>query len=130
MSQQGSKAVKDGIQVIQGTPTAPITSPTLFLRLWRVKDGKDVRTRATLFMVRPGPRDYVIKELIPDMELDVKGPTFAGDTIHCEIEVIEQRPASKGGRGLVRTRNTVINQRGETVLVYTPLRMMAGQPEP
>ncbi|MFN3743527.1 MAG: MaoC family dehydratase [Hyphomicrobiaceae bacterium] len=62
------------------------------------------------------------------MELDVKGPTFAGDTIHCEIEVIEQRPTSKGDRGLVRTRNTVINQRGETVLVYTPLRMMAGRP--
>ena len=63
------------------------------------------------------------------MELDVKAPTFAGDTIHCEIEVIEQRPTSKGGRGLVRTRNTVINQRGETVLVFTPLRMMAGRPE-
>jgi acyl dehydratase len=61
------------------------------------------------------------------MELDVKGPTFAGDTIHVEIEVIEQRPASKGGRGLVRTRNSIINQKGETVLVYTPLRLMAGR---
>ncbi|HVY43644.1 MAG: MaoC family dehydratase N-terminal domain-containing protein [Bacteroidota bacterium] len=63
------------------------------------------------------------------MELDVKGPTFAGDTIHVEIEVIEQRAASKGGRGLVRTRNSVINQRGETVLVFTPLRLMAGRPQ-
>jgi hypothetical protein len=70
MSQQGSKTTKDGVQVIQGTPTAPIASPTLFLRLWRVNEGKQVRTRATLFMVRPGPGDYVIKELIPDMELD------------------------------------------------------------
>lgn len=61
------------------------------------------------------------------MEMDVKGPTFAGDTIHVEIEVIEQRPASKGGRGLVRTRNTIINQKGDTVLVYTPLRLMAGR---
>ena len=58
--------------MIQGTPTAPITSPTLFLRLWRVTEGKEVRTRATLTMVRPGPRDYVIKELIPDMELEIK----------------------------------------------------------
>ena len=72
MSQQGSKAVKDGVQVIQGTPTAPITSPTLFLRLWRVTKVREVRTRATLFMVRPGPGDYVIKELIPDMELDAQ----------------------------------------------------------
>jgi acyl dehydratase len=61
------------------------------------------------------------------MELDVKAPTFAGDTIHVEIEVIEQRAASKGGRGLVRTRNTIINQKGDTVLSYTPLRLMAGR---
>ena len=61
------------------------------------------------------------------MEMDVKGPTFAGDTIHVEIEVIEQRPASKGGRGLVRTRNSIINQKGDTVLVYTPLRLMVGR---
>lgn len=61
------------------------------------------------------------------MELDIKGPTFAGDTIHVDIEVVEQRAASKGNRGLVRTRNTVVNQKGETVLVYTPLRMMKGR---
>lgn len=72
MSQQGSKAIKDGVQVIQGTPKAPITSPTLFLRLWKVTEGKSTRTRATLFMVRPGTTDYVIKELIPDMELDAQ----------------------------------------------------------
>jgi hypothetical protein len=70
MSHQGPKPIKDGVHVIQGTPTAPIVSPTLFLRLWRVTEDKQVRTRATLFMVRPGPTDYVIKELIPDMELD------------------------------------------------------------
>ena len=72
MSQQGKTAVRDGVQVIQGTPTAPITRPTLFLRLWRVAEGKEQRTRATLFMVRPGPGEYVIKELIPDMELDAQ----------------------------------------------------------
>ena len=72
MSQPGSKAVKDGVQVIQGTPKAPLTSATLFLRLWRVTEGKQVRTRATLYMVRPGRADYVVKELIPDMELDAQ----------------------------------------------------------
>jgi hypothetical protein len=70
MAQQGAKTVKDGVQVIQGTPTAPITRPTLFLRLLRVGEGKNVRTRATLFMVRPGPTDYVVKELIPDLDLE------------------------------------------------------------
>ncbi|HJR70230.1 MAG TPA: hypothetical protein VKA43_09345 [Gammaproteobacteria bacterium] len=72
MSQQGTKAVRDGVQVIQGTPTAPLTGPTLFLRLWRVKEGKQERTHASLFLVRPGTGDYVVKELIPDMELDVQ----------------------------------------------------------
>jgi hypothetical protein len=72
MSQKGSTALKDGVQVIQGTPTAPITVPTLFLRLWKVTEDKQLRTRATLFMVRPGAGDYVIKELIPDMELDAQ----------------------------------------------------------
>lgn len=62
------------------------------------------------------------------MQLDVKGPTFVGDTVHVEIEVIESRETSKPGRGLVRTTNAVINQRGETVLVYTPIRMQKGRP--
>lgn len=63
------------------------------------------------------------------MELTVKGPVLQGDTIHVEAEVTEQRAASKHGRGLVRTRNVVINQRGEEVMIYTPLRLMAGPAE-
>ena len=70
MSHQGAKAVKDGVQVIQGTPTAPLTRPTLFLRLVRLKEGKQQRTQATLLLVRPGVGEYIVKELIPDMELD------------------------------------------------------------
>jgi len=57
-------------------------------------------------------------------EIDVKQPTYVGDTIHVEAEVVEARRASKGDRGLVRTENRVVNQRGETVLVYTPLRLV------
>jgi len=70
MAQQGAKTVKDGVQVIQGTPSAPITRPTLFLKLLRVGEGKSARTRAALYMVRPGPADYVVKELIPDLDLE------------------------------------------------------------
>ncbi len=58
--------------------------------------------------------------------LDVKGPTFVGDTIHVECTVTEVRETSKGSRGLVRTENKVVNQKGETVLLYNPLRMMKG----
>jgi len=59
--------------------------------------------------------------------LEVKGPTFVGDTIHVECTVTEARATSKGSRGLVRTENRVINQRHETVLTYNPLRMMKGR---
>ena len=61
-------------------------------------------------------------------ELSVSGPTFVGDTLHVEGTVIEIRPASKGNRALVRTDNKVVNQKGEVVLTYNPLRMMKGRP--
>ena len=60
-----------------------------------------------------------------NMQLDVKSPVFAGDTIHVECEVTEaRRSRSKPGRGLVRTSNRVVKQDGTLALVYTPLRMM------
>ena len=59
------------------------------------------------------------------MELKIDGPTFAGDTLHVECEVIEARLSkSRPGRGLVRTRNRVIKQDGTPVVTYTPLRMI------
>ena len=62
-------------------------------------------------------------------EINVAGPTFTGDTLHVEGEVISIKPASKGNRALVRTENKVRNQKGEIVLTYNPLRMMKGRPE-
>ncbi len=62
-----------------------------------------------------------------NMELDVKAPVLAGDTIHVQCEVVEIRPTSKGNRGLVRTNNRIVNQRDETVITYNPLRMMKGR---
>lgn len=64
-----------------------------------------------------------------NMELDVKAPVFAGDTIHVECEVIEARTTSKPGRGLVRTRNRVVKQDGTVAVVYTPLRLVKRRPE-
>ncbi len=84
----------------------------------------------------PGALVYSFAEglLLPTMQdtglaflnatIDVKGPTSVGDTIHVESEVIEARLTSKGDRGLVRFANKVVNQRGETVLEYNPLRML------
>ena len=84
----------------------------------------------------PGALVYSFAEglLLPSMQdtglaflnatLDVKGPSFVGDTLHVEAEVLEARLTSKGDRGLVRFANKVLNQRGESVLEYNPLRML------
>ena len=84
----------------------------------------------------PGALVYSFAEglLLPTMQdtglaflsatIDIKGPTSIGDTIHVEAEVTEHRLASKGDRGLVRFANKVVNQRGDTVLEYNPLRML------
>jgi acyl dehydratase len=59
-----------------------------------------------------------------EAQVKVRGPTCVGDTIRVECEVIEARPTSDGRRGLVRTRNRVVKQDGETTLEYDPLRML------
>lgn len=63
-----------------------------------------------------------------EVEKKVLKPVFAGDTVHAEVEVTAVRPTSKGNRGIVTTRNDVVNQRGETVITYRAVRMMAGRP--
>jgi acyl dehydratase len=63
------------------------------------------------------------------MDLDIKGPVYVGDTIGVAVEVTGQRAASTGNRGLITTRNEVFNQRGEVVLVYSPVRLTRGDAE-
>jgi acyl dehydratase len=84
----------------------------------------------------PGALVYSFAEglLLPTMQdtgvaflnatLDVKAPTFVGDTIHVECEVTEHRLTSKGERGLVRFLNKVLNQKSEVALEYNPLRLL------
>lgn len=84
----------------------------------------------------PGALVYAFAEglLLPTLQdtglaflnatLDVKGPTVVGDTLHVECEVTEARLTSKGDRGLVRFANRVVNQKGDSVLAYNPLRML------
>ena len=96
----------------------------------------DDSSRAIKGRAVPGALVYAFAEglLLPSMQdtglaflnanVDVKGPTVVGDTIHVECEVTEARLTSKGDRGLVRFNNKVLNQRGEIVLEYNPLRML------
>lgn len=63
-----------------------------------------------------------------EVQKKVLKPVVAGDTVHAEVEVTAIRPTSKGNRGIVTTENNVVNQRGETVITYKAVRMMAGRP--
>jgi acyl dehydratase len=97
---------------------------------------EDDAARAIKGRAVPGALVYSFAEglLLPTMQdtglaflnatLDVKGPTLVGDTIHVEAEVTEHRLTSRGDRGLVRFANKVVNQRGEVVLEYNPLRLL------
>ena len=65
-----------------------------------------------------------------EVEQKILKPVFAGDTVHAEVEVVGLRATSKGGRGIVTTMNNIVNQKGETVITYKAVRMMAGRPKP
>ncbi|WP_419854800.1 MaoC family dehydratase [Candidatus Poriferisodalis sp.] len=56
--------------------------------------------------------------------VEVKGPTFVGDTLQVVAEVTAARLTSRGDRGIVTTRNEVFNQHGNLVMVYSPTRMI------
>jgi acyl dehydratase len=97
---------------------------------------QDDSARAIKGRAVPGALVYSFAEglLLPTMQdtglaflnatLDIKAPTFVGDTIHVESQVTEHRLTSKGDRGLVRFANKVLNQKGESVLEYNPLRLL------
>ena len=104
---------------------------SIFTDLAHQRDGA-----ATNGRVIPGVMVYALAEglLTYSMErtgmaflhadFNVKGPTFVGDTIHVEVEVLEARTCSKPGCGLVRFRCTVVKESGEECIIYEPLRML------
>jgi len=75
----------------------------------------------------PGALVYCFCEgLLVQGTMQMVGPTNVNDTIHCEVEVLSVRETSRGGRGIVKTRNLGINQNGDIVLEYEVSRMVAG----
>jgi acyl dehydratase len=60
------------------------------------------------------------------MELDIRSPVYVGDTLEVLVEITESRASRQPGRGVVTSRNTIYNQRGDDVLVYTPVRLIRG----
>jgi acyl dehydratase len=53
-------------------------------------------------------------------EIEWPRPTRPGDVLHVESEIVEITPSrSKPNQGIVRVRNTTLNQKGEPVQVFT-----------
>jgi acyl dehydratase len=62
------------------------------------------------------------------LELSIPLPTFVGDTIHAEAEVLESRRSrSKPHLGIVHSRINVVNQDGDTVMTYKIGRMVSAR---
>jgi acyl dehydratase len=59
-------------------------------------------------------------------DVDIKGPVYVGNTLGVTVEVTEQHATTSGGRGLITTQNIVVNQRGEAVMEYSPVRLTRG----
>jgi hypothetical protein len=67
---QGAKVLRGGIEVVSGTPLAPVLQPALFLKVWRRKmPNGEKRLFASLSMVRPSRNQYVVKELLAETEM-------------------------------------------------------------
>ena len=62
-----------------------------------------------------------------ELQKRILAPVVVGDTVYAEIEVLSVRKTSKGNRGIVKTRNDIVNQRGDVVITYEATRMVAGK---
>ena len=57
-------------------------------------------------------------------DINWRAPVQCGDTIRAEVDVIEARPSSKPGRGVVRLHHSVLNQEDVLVLEYDSARLV------
>jgi acyl dehydratase len=57
-------------------------------------------------------------------------PIFVGDTLHASIEIVSKRLTSKGDRGIVDRRFSLVNQRGEVAQVGNLGLMIRLAPQP
>jgi acyl dehydratase len=57
-------------------------------------------------------------------DVEWHAPVVCGDTIRCEIDVVEARRSSKPERGVVALSHRVLNQDDTTVLSYRSARLI------
>ncbi len=59
-------------------------------------------------------------------QMRLLGPVKVNDTLQVEIEVLETKPVPPRGGGIVRYRQWVRNQHGDTVMEYDVSRLIRG----
>ena len=64
---------------------------------------------------RTGILDGTVIAFLGIEEWKFSKPIFFGDTVHVRMTVIEVRPSSKPGSGVLKRRMELVNQRGEMV---------------
>lgn len=64
-----------------------------------------------------------------DTQCKFKRPTFIGDTIHADIEVVEARETSRPDRGIITFRRSAINQEGQETVECTVKMLVQRRPQ-
>ena len=89
---------------------------SLMLRLFHLNRAKDPRS------------DFALIGAV-EQRLKIPRPVQAGDVLHFLQTVVETRMSSKPGRGIVTVRDELTNQRGEVVLIFAAVNVIATRPQ-
>ena len=89
---------------------------SLMLRLFHLNRAKDPRS------------DFAMIGGV-EQRLKIPRPVQGGDVLHFLQTVIETRPSTKPGRGIMTVRDEVTNQRGEVVLIFEAVNVIATRPQ-
>lgn len=63
-----------------------------------------------------------------ELEQRALAPVLVGDSVWATVELTGLRPTSKNNRAIVSSQIDVFNQRGQAVLTYRAVRLLAGRP--
>lgn len=89
---------------------------SLMLRLFHLNRAKDPRS------------DFALIGGV-DQRLKIPRPIQGGDVLHFLQTVVETRPSSKPGRGIIVVRVELTNQQGEVVLAFEAVNVIATRPQ-
>lgn len=85
-------------------------------------------TAAAQFGTESGWFDGTVIAMVGIDEVRFYTPLRCNDTMYVTVEIVETKPTSKPGRGIVIQRLTVTNQRQDKVMEFRMSEMVAAKP--